>query len=105
MEFSRERASLLSDSINGEAMYVIVLHERVMAFGPTPEKANADFLRRYECCYEEGPLSTTHPCSRALYRKLEKKARDGFPDIQCEIDASGVAVPVKTTRISRQSSS
>jgi hypothetical protein len=86
-------------------MYVIVLHERVMAFGPTPEKANVDFLRRYECCYEEGPLSTTHPCSRALYRKLEKKARDGFPDIQCEIDASGVAVPVKTTRISRQSSS
>jgi hypothetical protein len=91
------------NSINGEAMYVIVLHEDVLAFGLTPEKANADFLRRYQCFDEfgDGPLSKTYPCSRALYRKLEKKGGDGLPYIQCEIDANGVAVPVKRTRGSR----
>ena len=73
-------------------MYVIVESEsgRIFAFGATPKKANADFVRRY--LSYNGPWLDTRRCSSALYRQLEAKAEDGIILARCRINSKGVAV-------------
>ena len=72
-------------------MYVIVESQSgyIFAFGATPKKARADFLRRD--IWIDGPPLETHRCSPALYRQLEAAADDGF-SARCRINSKGVAV-------------
>jgi hypothetical protein len=78
-------------------MYVIVLDKLIIAFGRTPEEADAYLNRPYLCVDEfDSPLMETHPCSPELYRQLEEAEAVGAPFFfRCEIDSHGVAVPPK----------
>jgi hypothetical protein len=72
-------------------MYVIVERDsgRIFAFGPTPQKARTDFLRRD--IWMESQVET-HRCSPALYRQLKAAADDRFFYARCRINSKGVAV-------------
>jgi hypothetical protein len=67
-------------------MYVVVESHsgHVLAFGLTPKKADADFVRR-DVWYDGPPLETRR-CSPALYRRLEALDRSG--SIFCSSAAS-----------------
>jgi len=71
-------------------MYVIVEPHGgwIFAFGATPKKANANFLRGLFSY--DGPSLDTRRCSPALYRQLEA-APDNFI-ARCRINSKGVAV-------------
>jgi hypothetical protein len=74
-------------------MYVVVERHsgRVLAFGLTPEKADADFVRR-DIWYDGPPLKTRR-CSPALYRRLEALDRSGNMLLFfCRISRKGIAV-------------
>jgi hypothetical protein len=74
-------------------MYVIVesYSGRVFAFGLTPKKANADFVRRD--IWYDGPSLKTRRCSPALYRRLEALDRSGNMLLFfCRISRKGIAV-------------
>jgi hypothetical protein len=73
-------------------MYVIIQPDsgRILAFGATPKKAMADFVRRD--IWVDGPPLETHRCSPALYRLLKAKAKDVTTLARCKINSKGVAV-------------
>jgi hypothetical protein len=72
-------------------MYVVVEPHggSIFAFGATPEKADADFVRR-DIWYDGPPLGT-YRCSPALYRQLKAAPDDNFI-ARCRINNKGVAV-------------
>jgi hypothetical protein len=72
-------------------MYVVVEPHggSIFAFGATPEKADADFVRR-DIWYDGPPLGT-YRCSPALYRQLKAAPDDNFI-ARCRINSKGVAV-------------
>jgi hypothetical protein len=77
-------------------MYVVVESHsgRVLAFGLTPKKADADFVRR-DVWYDGPPLKTRR-CSPALYRRLEALDRSGNMLLFfCRISRKGIAVCLK----------
>jgi hypothetical protein len=74
-------------------MYVVVESHsgHVLAFGLTPKKADADFVRR-DIWYDGPPLKTRR-CSPALYRRLEALDRSGSIFLFfCRINRKGIAV-------------
>lgn len=74
-------------------MYVVVESHsaQILAFGLTPKKANADFVRR-DIWYDGPPLKTRR-CSPALYRRLEALDRSGNMLLFfCRISRKGIAV-------------
>jgi hypothetical protein len=72
-------------------MYVVVGRDNgwIFAFGATPEKASADYVRR-DIWYDGPPLGT-YRCSPALYRQLKAAPDDNFI-ARCRINSKGVAV-------------
>jgi hypothetical protein len=72
-------------------MYVVVEPHGgwIFAFGATPEKADADYVRRD--IWYDGPSLDTRRCSPALYRQLKAAPDDNFI-ARCRINSKGVAV-------------
>lgn len=75
----------------GAVMYVVVEPHGgwIFAFGATPEKADADYVRRD--IWYDGPSLDTRRCSPALYRQLKAAPDDNFI-ARCRINSKGVAV-------------
>jgi hypothetical protein len=69
----------------------------ILAFGLTPEKADADLIRR-RICYDGPPLEM-YRSSPALYRIIKAKDKDRSILSQCRINNNGVAVLLRRIRI------
>jgi hypothetical protein len=84
-------------------MYVIAEQGggMILAFGLTPEKADADLIRR-RICYDGPPLEI-YRSSPALYLTVRAEDKDRSILSQCRINNNGVAILLRRPKnISRR---